>query len=202
MSRRGTTRNGARRSQGGRDGGGDQGGQALTEFALVAPLFFLVLIGVIQLGFLFAGHNGLTNAARDAARYASTLPTPDTTTAGNCSTSGSNAKTVHDRLLAAGLPQSIPGFKSASLTYSGAMAACSTAALARTGTGVGYCADANGDGTYAIRVRVTVVYRHPLFVPLVGRLLSSTDTLQLQAAEEMRVEGPNRSTTGGFVACP
>ena len=177
-------------------------GQALTEFALVAPLFFLVLIGVIQLGFLFAGHNGLTNAAREAARYASTLPTPDTTVAGTCSTSGTNAKAVYDRLLANNLPQYIPGFKSASLTHAGALSACGTAALAGSGTGVGYCADANGDGTFAIRVRVTVVYRHPLFVPLVGRLLSSTDSLQLVGAEEMRVEGPNRSTAGGFVACP
>jgi len=174
----------------------------MTEFALVAPLFFLVLFGVIQLGFLFAGQNGLTNAAREAARYASTLPTPDTTAAGNCSTGGSNSKTVYDRLLAVNLPQYIPGFVSASLTRVGALSACPTAALANTGTGVGYCADANGDGTYAVRVRVTVVYRHPLFIPLVGRLFSSTNTLQLLGAEEMRVEGPSRSTTGGFVACP
>jgi Flp pilus assembly protein TadG len=179
-----------------------EAGQAMTEFALVAPLFFLVLFGVIQLGFLFAGQNGLTNAAREAARYASTLPTPDGTVSGNCSTSGTNSKAVHDRLLAVSLPQYIPGFRSGNLTYIGALSACSTAALATTGTGVGYCADANGDGTYAVRVRITVVYRHPLFIPLVGRIFSSTDTLQLLAAEEMRVEGPNRSTAGGFVACP
>jgi Flp pilus assembly protein TadG len=178
------------------------GGQAMTEFALVAPLFFLVLFGVIQLGFLFAGQNGLTNAAREAARYASTLPTPDMTIAGNCSASGTNSKAVYDRLLAANLRQYIPGFTSGNLTYAGALSACPTAALAETGTGVGYCADANGDGTFAVRVRVTVVYRHPLFIPLVGRLFSSTDTLQLLAAEEMRVEGPSRSSAGGFVACP
>jgi Flp pilus assembly protein TadG len=174
----------------------------MTEFALVAPLFFLVLFGVIQLGFLFAGQNGLTNAAREAARYASTLPTPDMTIAGNCSASGTNSKAVYDRLLAANLRQYIPGFISGNLTYAGALSACPTAALAETGTGVGYCADPNGDGTYAVRVRVTVVYRHPLFIPLVGRLFSSTDTLQLLAAEEMRVEGPSRSSAGGFVACP
>lgn len=176
-------------------------GQALSEFALVAPLFFLVLFGIIQLGLLFAGQNGLTNAAREATRYASTLPTPDLTVAGTCSTSGTNAKVIYDRLLSANLPQYIPGFLPGNLVYSGALPACGTAALANTGTGVGYCADNNGDGTYALRVRVTIVYRHPLFIPLVGRIFSSTDTLQLLATEEMRVEGPSRSTTGGFVPC-
>ncbi|HEX5590155.1 MAG TPA: TadE family protein, partial [Candidatus Limnocylindrales bacterium] len=53
-------------------------GQALPEFALVAPLFFLLLFGVIQMGILFGGHIGLTNAAREVARYASTVPVGQT----------------------------------------------------------------------------------------------------------------------------
>ena len=72
-------------------------GQALTEFALVAPLLFLILFGIIQLGFLFGGQNGLTNAAREAARYASTLPTPDTVVA--CTRSGNNASVAQRREL-------------------------------------------------------------------------------------------------------
>ena len=58
-------------------------GQALPEFALVAPVFFLVLFGIIQMGFLLAGQNGMSNAAREAARYASTLPTPSLVVAGD-----------------------------------------------------------------------------------------------------------------------
>lgn len=179
-----------------------QGGQALPEFALVAPVFLLVLFGIIQLGFLFAGQNGMSNAAREAARYASTLPTPDTTIAGDCAVS-SNAKTVYDRLRTVNLPQYIPGFIEANLAKSTDLADCDDDALSRTNTGVGYCAADNGDSptTYSIRVRVIVTYGHPLFVPLVGRLFSSTNTWQLQAIEEMRVEGPNRSTDGGFPGC-
>ena len=177
-------------------------GQALPEFALVAPIFFLVLFGIIQLGFLLAGQNGMTNAAREAARYASTLPTPDTTVAGNCATAGTNAKTVYDRLVGTNLGQYIPGFLPANVTSSGPLSACGTAALNLTGTGVGYCTAANSDGTFSVRVRVTVIYRHPLFIPLVGQLFSSTNTWQLQAVEEMRVEGPNRSSAGGFTLCP
>jgi Flp pilus assembly protein TadG len=53
-------------------------GQAMAEFALIAPLFFLLMFGVIQMGILFGGQIGLTNAARDVARYASTVPAGQT----------------------------------------------------------------------------------------------------------------------------
>lgn len=171
-------------------------GQALPEFALITPIFFLVLFGIIQLGFLFAGQNGMSNAAREAARYASTLPTPDQTVAGNGSCLAGNAKAVFDRLKDVNLPQYIPGFQPGNLTNAGG-AACGAAALAGTGTGVLYCSVANG-GTFALRVRVVVVYRHPLFIPLVGRIFSATNAWELQAIEEMRVEGPDRATNGGF----
>ena len=180
-------------------------GQALPEFALVAPLFFLVLFGIIQLGFLFAGQNGMTNAAREAARYASTLPTPDTVVAGSCGTAGTNAATVYNRLVGINLLQYVPGYQSPNVTLgTGGLSSCGSWALAGTGTGVAYCRSSNGDGTFSVRVRVAVVYRHPLFIPLVGRLFSNTDTWQLAAIEEMRVEGPNRSDPAsiGFTSCP
>lgn len=179
------------------DQGTRERGQALAEFALIAPLLFLILFGIIQLGFLFGGQNGLTNAARESARYASTLPTPDTVVA--CTGSGNNAATVQARLTTVNLRQYIPGFLAGNVVSA---ASCSAAVLAGTGTGVAYCARPNGDGTFAVRVRVSVAYRHPLFIPLVGRLFSSTDTWQLGAREEMRVEGPNRSTAGSFTSCP
>ena len=48
----------------------DERGQALVEFALAAPLFFLVLIGIIVLGVVVYYNQQLSNAAREAARYA------------------------------------------------------------------------------------------------------------------------------------
>lgn len=45
-------------------------GQTLVEFALVAPIFFLVLIGIIVLGMGVFYQQQLTNIAREAARYA------------------------------------------------------------------------------------------------------------------------------------
>lgn len=52
-----------------RRGRGD--GQALTEVALVAPLFFLMLFGMIDLGRVIWANDVVANAAREGARYAS-----------------------------------------------------------------------------------------------------------------------------------
>jgi hypothetical protein len=45
-------------------------GQALVEFALVAPLLFLLIGGIITVGIGVFYQQQLTNAAREAARYA------------------------------------------------------------------------------------------------------------------------------------
>lgn len=45
-------------------------GQTMTEFALVAPLFFMLLIGIIVLGIAVFYQQQVENAAREGARYA------------------------------------------------------------------------------------------------------------------------------------
>ena len=45
-------------------------GQALVEFALVVPLFLLMLVGIFDLGRAVFTYNTLTNAAREGARMA------------------------------------------------------------------------------------------------------------------------------------
>jgi hypothetical protein len=45
-------------------------GQTLTEFALAAPLFTMVLIGIVVLGLVVFYQQQVANAAREAARYA------------------------------------------------------------------------------------------------------------------------------------
>lgn len=52
----------------GRDGGSR--GQALVEFALVFPLFLLLLFAVIEFAFVFSGMLGISYATRDAALLA------------------------------------------------------------------------------------------------------------------------------------
>jgi Flp pilus assembly protein TadG len=45
-------------------------GQALVEFALVAPVFFLLLFGIIEGGRFIFYYQVLNNATREGARYA------------------------------------------------------------------------------------------------------------------------------------
>jgi Flp pilus assembly protein TadG len=47
---------------------GPEAGQSLVEFSLILFPLFLVLLGIIQFGFIFNTYVTMTNAARDAAR--------------------------------------------------------------------------------------------------------------------------------------
>jgi Flp pilus assembly protein TadG len=55
-----------RRRRGARQGA--QRGQSLVEFSLILMPLFLILLGIIQFGFVFNTYVTMTNAARDAAR--------------------------------------------------------------------------------------------------------------------------------------
>jgi hypothetical protein len=54
----------------GRTGRHKKHGQALVEFALVIPIFLLLLIALFDLGRAVFAYNTLTNAAREGARLA------------------------------------------------------------------------------------------------------------------------------------
>lgn len=147
-----------------RRGGGN--GQALTEFALIAPLFFILIFGVLQMGILFGGQIALTNAAREVARYASTVPAGQSDAAID-----SQANPI--------LQRSIPAYNSAAPAV----------------TNVTYCwyANATSTPTYSWKVIIEVTYGHTLFVPLVGGFIDGFDLVAdnkytTTAREEMKVE--------------
>jgi hypothetical protein len=45
-------------------------GANLVEFAIVAPLLILLVLGIVEFGMLFAHYNELRHGAREGARYA------------------------------------------------------------------------------------------------------------------------------------
>jgi len=59
------------RSERGRARRGDVAGQGLAEFALVLPIFLLVVFGMVDVGRVVWATDNITNAAREGARYAS-----------------------------------------------------------------------------------------------------------------------------------
>lgn len=54
-------------------------GATATEFAIIAPLFFMMIMGLITGGMALDGKNTLTNASREGARFGATLATTSTT---------------------------------------------------------------------------------------------------------------------------
>lgn len=52
------------------------GGQSLVEFALVFPVFMLVLAGILDFGFMLYSRMTVINAAREGARIAVTAKDP------------------------------------------------------------------------------------------------------------------------------
>ena len=56
--------------------GRDQRGAGIVEFALAAPVLFLILIGLAQLGILFFANAGLSHAVAEGARLAAIYPRP------------------------------------------------------------------------------------------------------------------------------
>jgi Flp pilus assembly protein TadG len=149
----------------------------MVEFALVAPLFFMLVFGVIQFGIIFGGQVALGNAAREIARYTSTLPAGQTL---------ATVKLMADPLLR----RSIPAYNGSGVT---SVAYC-------------YYPNPTNPVTYSWKVAVAISYAHTLFIPLVGALVDRIDGVAdnrftTGVREEMRVETqPIKSVPSG-TAC-
>lgn len=59
---------------------GSEEGAELIEFSLTLPLLLLIVLGIIEFGFMFQEYEVVTNAAREGARIA-ILPAPPMTPA-------------------------------------------------------------------------------------------------------------------------
>lgn len=58
-----------------------QEGQSLVEFALILPVFLILLFGVIEFGLLLYNQHVITNASREGARYGIVVRAPRRTAA-------------------------------------------------------------------------------------------------------------------------
>lgn len=146
-------------------------GQAMVEFAAVLLPLILVLAGIIQFGFLFSAYVGVSNAAREAGR-AGTIYQYDANEG-----QGQNDLLRCEVILEAAeqsLDVGIPG------QFSGTCAAVTGGGdLAIAYPDSGTC---TGSSRTGCQLKVTLTFRQPLFVPLVGVFLSATgDMINLRA---------------------
>jgi hypothetical protein len=174
-------------------------GQALAEFAMIAPILFLLLFGVIQLGLLFAGQNGLVNGVRDTDRRAVTWRVNDASLADG-SILGSVCADI-DTELRDQLTRAIPGFQESRLHET-----------------IGYHWEANpgpapsgaDPANSFLSLDIQASYDHPLYVPLIGWFFDLLDgnpanpdgAFTLTASEQMRVENPSLPLGTTDANCP
>ena len=139
-------------------------GAELIEFGLTLPLLLLLVLGIIEFGFLFQEYEVVTNAAREGARLGSLIPSA------GYSRAEAEAR-ARDYLLAGGLkPAQIP------------MATPTVVPSQIAITGTGKCIPV---------VTATVSYEHP--VPFVSGILRyfgrNQGTITLRGFAVMRTEG-------------
>jgi hypothetical protein len=166
-------------------------GQALTEFALIAPILFLLLFGVLQVGLLFGSQNGLVNGVRDAARRAATYRVNDASLA-DPGILTAICTAVRNQLVAE-LSQELPGFSATRLHAPAGEHLISYHWQSNPGPAPTGPDPANS----FLYVQVNAAYDHPLYVPLVSIFFDALDDTPndsawtLTASEQMRVENPS-----------
>lgn len=160
-------------------------GQSLVEFALILPIFLLVLVGLIDMGRAVYANNTLSQAAREATRLAAaqaswvgttnvTEPTCNAAAGPVCPADVATLKTNVDAAanrMAVGLGV-LPGAQ----IYMQCNAAGSAAP---TGAWTGStCANPKSGSQVSVRI----VYTHTMITPIVGQIVNN---LSMSAAATM-----------------
>jgi len=130
-------------------------GQALVEFALVAPILILIFAGLVQLGLIYERQIGIENAIRDGARRAATYETL------NLAEADVNGPFTVTLLRGSGglLPTNVQGYSGFDLVN----------------FNVCYRTQVDAAGVNSILVKVSAGYKHPLFLPVITQILDGFD---------------------------
>ena len=132
-------------------------GQAVVEFALVFPIFMLVLAGIFDFGFALYSRMTVINAAREGARAAAMVSDPST-----ASTVASNAATT--------------AAQQAGLTPSSVVTACLQTSVSPTSPATIPCAGAVMGDSVVVTVHSTY---HTFFPLLFGATFDLSSTVQM-----------------------
>jgi Flp pilus assembly protein TadG len=145
-----------------------QGGQSLVEFALVMMPLFIILLGIIQFGFIFNAYVTITNATREGARHGTVYVFEPSMSKAQNDLARNNA--IKSTLLGSMnlLTKTAPNFAtSTTWTQSGTtftngdlvVAYSNPAAVAESDTRVGQ------------QITVRALYHQDLIIPLIAQLL-------------------------------
>ena len=147
--------------------GRDQRGAAAVEFALVTPLLLMLVLGILDFGWMIMKANLVNNAARDAARVASLAGTYDDIDA-----------TLDEELTAAGIDLA---------SVDTQITCTNTSGTSCDGTESSY----NTNATSGSTVMVNITYTHEWLTPI-GSMCAVAgggscvgDTISLQRSASM-----------------
>jgi Flp pilus assembly protein TadG len=132
-------------------------GQALVEFALVAPIMVLIFAALVQLALIYERQIGIENAVRDGARRAATYETVDQADA------DVNGPFTWQLV-----------FGSGGLMESNVQSYDSSGGTVHDAT-VCYRTQTSAAGVASVLVKVSVGYSHPLFLPLISPIIDGFD---------------------------
>jgi hypothetical protein len=146
-------------------------GQSLVEFALVLPVFLLMLFGVIDAGRLVYLNSTLSQAAREGARLGSVEASYRGSTDPGCGTAGGPVCPSNDAQLLSHITDAanrmMAPFGAVSATY---MSCVQPSSTTPTGNWTGSTCANNSPGD-VISVRVTAPYA-PL-TPIIGSIIGT-----------------------------
>lgn len=144
-------------------------GQAMVEFALIAPAGFLLLLSILIVGIVVTNYIQLTNGARDGARVAAicgSVPgTPMPDGSGPCS-GAAIATYITEHLVALPAGTVTPKIY---VCFVGNAATCSTSGTPCDATTTVTCLCQPGK-----IVEVDMSYAQPLYFPIVGNFFETT----------------------------
>lgn len=170
-------------------------GQSLTEFALIFPVLFLMIAGIIQFGLIFWAQNTLTQVVRDTGRWAATQQTTP------CDAGGAALVTKADEIARI---SSLLGYTAGEWTLinGGAPFAFDVSPAPREGIEATWPISVDPPGGFANTdcppntnqiawfVNIRAHHEVPLFIPLVGQFVPSCNatSCSLTSSVQFRME--------------
>lgn len=157
-------------------------GQTLVEFALVFPVFILLLFGIIDVGRLVYLNSTLSQAAREGARAGSVEASYRGSSATGCNTAGGPVCPANDSTLLTHITSAanrmMSPFGSVANTYMNCVAATGTPP---TGAWTGAtCASTTSGGQISVRVTASFTPLTPVIGQIIGtRTLQGTATMAI-----------------------
>lgn len=153
-----------------------QRGQSLVEFALVVPIFILMLFGLVDMGRLVHANSALSQAAREAARVAAVQAYWIGETGTDCGPGGptcpADEASFRANVLTAanGLMVAVGNINDSQLHLSCTAASVSTPSGAWTSPPNG-CSSQNVRQSPGARVSVRVAMEFQPITPIIGQLI-------------------------------